>query len=161
MAPEVLDADGGSHIFQMDPKDFEISTGLDQIVCARVTEKGPLRWYSSCCNTPLGNSFPSGKKPFFVGVFPIAIGHVGTSDEFASLVGPARGYAFPKEKATFGAKLKLWRMLLRVIRKILVWRFSSGGSDTSFFASTTAGSAKKLTLISAEQVKKIQVKAGI
>ena len=83
---DMLDAEGGSNIVQMDPAKFEITSGMEHVVCMRVTKGGPLRWYTSCCNTPLGNTFPRGGLPF-IGFLPICLGIKGTSDELVQLGG--------------------------------------------------------------------------
>ncbi len=62
-ADDVLDAHGGTEIFQISPRCLEIIGGRENIACLRMTEKGALRWYASCCNTPLANTAPSAALP--------------------------------------------------------------------------------------------------
>ena len=38
------------------PKFMTMTQGADRLTFLRMTEKGPLRWYASCCNTPIGNT---------------------------------------------------------------------------------------------------------
>ena len=60
----LLDANGGTGIFQMSPAHLRITHGLDRLACVRITPKGPLRWYTDCCRTPIGNTPPTRQAPF-------------------------------------------------------------------------------------------------
>ena len=62
--PAIMDKNGGTEIIQMSPSRIKIIAGNEQIKCLRLTEKGLLRWYADCCNTPLGNTIPNYKISF-------------------------------------------------------------------------------------------------
>src|SRR5690606_24743158 len=49
---------------QTSPALVEIRAGADRLACMRLTPKGLLRWYASCCRTPLGNTLTTGTIPF-------------------------------------------------------------------------------------------------
>lgn len=51
-----LDPSGGSALFQVDPKDVDITQGIENLRYMKITEKGPLRWYTTCCNSPMANT---------------------------------------------------------------------------------------------------------
>ncbi|HLU69010.1 MAG TPA: DUF6151 family protein [Kofleriaceae bacterium] len=74
--PEVLDAHGGSDLWQTRPAMVRIA-GMEQVACMRLSDKGMLRWYASCCRTPIANTHPSARLPF-VGL------HTGFLDPGAS-----------------------------------------------------------------------------
>lgn len=61
--PDVLDAAGGTDIFQMPPGRVRLTEGVDALRCVRLANKGVLRWYAGCCRTPLGNSASSPRFP--------------------------------------------------------------------------------------------------
>jgi hypothetical protein len=61
---DVLDAQGGSEIFQITPAQLRISSGAEQLRCMRLSEKGLLRWYTGCCKTPIANTMASARVPF-------------------------------------------------------------------------------------------------
>ncbi len=63
-AGDIIDPAGGSDLLQMAPDAFEITQGKDQLAWTKVTEKGPVRWYTTCCNTPVANTLGSPKVPF-------------------------------------------------------------------------------------------------
>jgi hypothetical protein len=61
--PGIMDAHGGTDIFQVPPAKVQITQGLDAVECMRLTDKGLLRWYAGCCRTPIGNTL-SVRVPF-------------------------------------------------------------------------------------------------
>lgn len=63
----IVDAKGGTDLFQMTPSQLRIAEGAEQIRCLRLSPKGLLRWYAGCCRTPIGNTAGSAELPF-VGV---------------------------------------------------------------------------------------------
>jgi Family of unknown function (DUF6151) len=63
-ADAVLDQRGGSEIIQVPPKNLTFSQGFEALACMRLTEKGLLRWYAACCNTPIGNTLMTPKISF-------------------------------------------------------------------------------------------------
>lgn len=64
---DILDERGGTQIVQTLPKYVHFTEGLEHLACMRLTEKGLLRWYTTCCNTPIGNT-PPNMKMSFVGI---------------------------------------------------------------------------------------------
>lgn len=61
---EILDPQGGTEIVQMLPKHLSFDQGGEYLGCMRLTEAGLLRWYTTCCNTPIGNTLPSHRMSF-------------------------------------------------------------------------------------------------
>lgn len=57
--PELLDEQGGSDLLQTAPHLVEIVEGKHKLRVMRLTARGPFRWYSSCCGTPVCNTVPS------------------------------------------------------------------------------------------------------
>jgi hypothetical protein len=89
-AQDVLDAHGGTEIFQTSAARLAITAGADRLACMRLTPKGLLRWYAACCRTPIGNTLATRQVPF-IGLV------VGSIDDAArdEVLGPirARGHA--------------------------------------------------------------------
>ena len=48
--PDVLDAAGGTDIFQMPPGRLQFTAGADTLRCLCFSEK-VFRWYADCCNS--------------------------------------------------------------------------------------------------------------
>lgn len=72
----MLDAEGGTAILQIPPAHITIERGAEELACLRLTEKGLLRWYSRCCQTPIGNTMGSW-NPSFVGLIHTCLGGAG------------------------------------------------------------------------------------
>src|SRR5690349_22143392 len=60
-AEQVLDQHGGSEIFQVLPKNLTFTQGIESLASLRLTDKGLIRWYASCCRTPIGNTLATPK----------------------------------------------------------------------------------------------------
>ena len=53
--PDVLDAAGGTEIFQMPTGRVRLTAGTDAVRCLHFSKK-VFRWYTDCCRTPIGNT---------------------------------------------------------------------------------------------------------
>ena len=62
--PEVLDASGGVDIVATAPAAVRFTSGSEHVACMSLSPKGLLRWYASCCGTPLGNTPRDPKVPY-------------------------------------------------------------------------------------------------
>ena len=63
----VLDAMGGTDVVATLQKNVTFSGGLNSLACMSLSSGGMLRWYASCCNTPIGNT-PRNFKVSHVGL---------------------------------------------------------------------------------------------
>jgi len=62
---EVLDDAGGTQVVATLPGHVHFEPdGLDALACMSLTERGILRWYASCCNTPIGNTSRNARVPY-------------------------------------------------------------------------------------------------
>jgi hypothetical protein len=84
---EILDANGGTDIFQMTPSQVTFSAGQENIACMRLSPKGLMRWYAKCCNTPVANTLASAKIPF-VGVPQPFMDHQSDGAPREEVLGP-------------------------------------------------------------------------
>lgn len=85
---DVLDAHGGTDIWQTTPSRLKLSDGLEHLRCMRLSDKGMLRFYTACCSTPVGNTMSSAKVPF-VGVVHAMMDHRAHGRD--EVLGPAVG----------------------------------------------------------------------
>jgi hypothetical protein len=60
--PDVLDACGGTDIFQIAAGRVTLAAGVDALRCLSSSGK-VLRWYAECCRTPLANTAASARFP--------------------------------------------------------------------------------------------------
>ena len=65
--PGVVDEDGGTEVVASLPGQVHLVAGLEALACLSLSERGLLRWYASCCNTPVGNTPRDPRMPY-VGV---------------------------------------------------------------------------------------------
>lgn len=63
-AGDLLDAAGGTELFQTLPQSLTFQTGSEQLRCLQLTPNGVLRWYTACCRTPIANTPGSPRTPF-------------------------------------------------------------------------------------------------
>ena len=88
-AERVLDAHGGTSLYQTRCARMRIDTGRDQLACVHLTDKPTLRWYASCCGMPLFNTYANGKLPYIT--TQLAACDPAMRDHLA---GPPRGHLF-------------------------------------------------------------------
>ncbi len=134
-AADTLDPYGGTDIYQMSQSQLAISQGLDNLQSMRLTPNGLLRWYTRCCNTPIGNTL-NAKMPF-VGVIHTFMDIPGVD----RTLGPVRAYVqtqhamcspdYPRHSKKFPLGITA-----RIIRKMLMWKIQGKQKPSVFF---TAG----------------------
>lgn len=129
---EILDARGGCENIQTVPKYVRFDTGAEHLACMRLSEKGLLRWYTACCNTPIGNTLPTCKLPFIALARPCLEAADPTVEQS---FGPVRSSVFtsgargePKPKP-FGAIGAIFWILGNTTRR----RFTGDFSPNPFF----------------------------
>jgi hypothetical protein len=64
VADSVLDEHGGTEVLHISPARVTFTHGHTEIECLRLSTRGIFRWYSACCNTPIGNTLPTSRLPF-------------------------------------------------------------------------------------------------
>jgi hypothetical protein len=129
---EVLDEHGGTEIIAARPRSLRFTAGQDRIACMSLSEKGPLRWYASCCRTPIGNTARS-RKIAYLGLPRSCLAAPDASVNEA--LGPlkialntesARGKVRPTPLATFLG-------VLTIMRNVLGARVNGKYRDNPFF----------------------------
>lgn len=131
---EILDEHGGTDIFQLPPSEIEITVGLEQIRCIKLSSKGTYRWYTACCKTPVGNTM--GPKFPFVGVIHNFMDAIDR-DQVLGLprarvqAQHAKG-SLPEGQAASGFPVGI---TLRIMSRMLGWKLKGKGSPTPFFDS--------------------------
>lgn len=137
---EILDEIGGTSIIQTIPANVLFTEGTENLACIRLTANGLLRWYTTCCNTPIGNTPPT-LNPSFIGLIHNCL----TSDQtpLDRAFGPIRMYVHTKSTILRGIgstngenKPKSTGVVLgtlRVIGMILKARFDGRYKQTPFF----------------------------
>ena len=101
---------GGTRILQTRPDHVEFVEGFEYLKVLRLGPNGLMRWYASCCDTPIGATLASGKIPF-LGIT------AGTAANVDAL-GRVEGLGFTKEAIGAPADLKD-RGLPNIMRKFI------------------------------------------
>jgi hypothetical protein len=129
---EILDAHGGTEIVQMSQGNVAFTAGVDKIAAIRLTDKGLVRWYASCCRTPLGNTMATSGMPF-IGVVRVVI-----DAPPAPVLGPIRGRGFAKRAK--GGRAAVPKdglpdavMVLRMVAKLIGWRLRGDHKRSALF----------------------------
>lgn len=130
---EVLDANGGTDIYQLAPSQVEFTKGTEYIQGMRHTDKGPHRWYASCCNTLIGNT--AGINLPFIGLIHTIFDDHEQAQQY---LGPVRARVH-----TDGANGDLppsqdkltpqWAYVGKFIFKLLSWKVSGKGKPAPFY----------------------------
>jgi hypothetical protein len=55
---------GGAEFVAAQAQHVSFISGVEQLACLSLTEKGLLRWYARCCNTPICNTARHWKVPY-------------------------------------------------------------------------------------------------
>ncbi|MFN7131003.1 MAG: DUF6151 family protein [Myxococcales bacterium] len=79
---DILDAFGGTDIWQTFPARVELRLGREHLRCLRLSDRGMYRWYAGCCRTPIGNSLASPGLPF-IGLVHAIMAHEEVSRDAA------------------------------------------------------------------------------
>jgi len=133
---DVLDAHGGSEIVQMSQGNVSFTAGADKVAAIRLTDKGLVRWYASCCRTPIGNTLTTSALPF-IGVVRVFI------DAAPAMLGPIRGRGFAKSAKGGAAAvprdgLPDAVMVARVLFKLIGWRLRGAHKRSALFDAATS-----------------------
>jgi len=131
---DVLDANGGSAIYQITPSRMAVSQGADHLACIRLTPKGPLRWHTTCCRSPVGNTGGSRKLPF-VGLLETNL-HSDDGRDLREIIGASRGGVFTKEAVGYfggGRKGSIPTMIALYLARMMIARITGAHKKTPFF----------------------------
>lgn len=130
---ETLDDFGGTDIYQTSQSQLDITQGAEYLACLRLTPKGITRWYTRCCNTPVGNTL-NGKMPF-IGIIHTFIEH---DDNSMAKLGPVSAYvqtqhatktpSYPQHHAKFPLGVTL-----KILSKIVMWKLKGMGQPSVFY----------------------------
>jgi len=131
-ADEILDEMGGSDVVATLPQHVTFTQGIEALTCMSLSDKGMLRWYASCCNTPIGNTSRDFKVSH-VGLLHNCLRDPSTSLD--SAFGPVRmrvgmksAKGTPKAMAA-STTISILRFMARLIRA----RLDGSYRKTSFF----------------------------
>lgn len=85
----VLDANGGTEVIQTWPARIALDD-VGPLRACRLSERGLLRWYAGCCNTPVANGFAGRPRLPFVGLHARFVDPARAAD-LDAIFGPPAG----------------------------------------------------------------------
>jgi hypothetical protein len=135
-AGEILDSNGGTDVVQTRAANVVFTEGREALACMRLTPNGLLRWHSTCCNTPVGNTLANSKISF-VGLVHNCL--EGSGPTLEASFGPVQAHV-NTQSAKGGVKsspLALVKMVLRFIAMVGGARIDGSYKRSPFFAADT------------------------
>ena len=132
----ILDDWGGTEIYQTAPWHINIHKGIENIQCLRLTPKGLYRWYTGCCNTPVGNTL-NAKFPFIGLIHSFIV----IDDLSKSALGPVKGYyKTASVRGNLPASIQNKGMpvgtTIAVFWRLLKWKLTGSNKSNLFFDET-------------------------
>lgn len=125
---ENMNSQGGTEIVAILPAAVHFTAGVDKLACMSLSDKGLLRWYASCCRTPIGNT-PRDWKTSYVGLVKACLPNLDESfgpTTIAFNTKSARGEVKATSFATFLG-------VIRIMRKIIGARLGGRYKENPFF----------------------------
>lgn len=150
-AAGVLDGSGGSAIVQVPASNLEFTAGAENLACLRLTDQGMLRWYSACCQTPIGNT-PADRRMAFVGLILTDLN--GDPQTLDACFGPVTMRVCVNSATTVDkpAASGLLSGVGKVLAIIIRGRISGAYRRSPFFRPESGAPIAKPTVLSATEI---------
>ena len=147
---DILDDIGGTDIVQTQPKNVSFTAGTEKLACMKLTGNGLLRWYTTCCNTPIGNT-PANFKMSFVGLIHNCL--ASTDQSLGSAFGPVRARVHTQAAKTDPKpkQIGLVSAVLRIMGMILKSRINGDYRQTPFFAADSGQPVAKPKVLNSQE----------
>jgi hypothetical protein len=156
---DILDEKGGTGVVATQPEHVRFTEGAEHLACVSLSANGLLRWYASCCNTPIGNTVRDYRVSF------VTLVHTCLEKPPGSLEGSfgpvrmrvntagAKGEVASTPIATVLSVLGLMASMLRA-------RFSGSYTRTPFFDPSTGAAVVPIKVLTAEERSRAMALAG-
>jgi hypothetical protein len=133
---DILDAKGGTDVVQTVPARVTFTEGQHVLACMRLTEKGLVRWYAKCCNTPIGNTLADFRISF-IGLIHTCLQN--PDRPLDSSFGPVRMWSFTKGAKGFveSRPAAMTAGILRFTAMVMRARINGEYRRTPFFSAGT------------------------
>lgn len=86
---------GGTDLYQSRCAKMRLSKGAEKLACFHLTDKPTLRWFASCCRTPMFNSYANGRLPYITTLMANC-----DQSQVEAAIGPVIGHLFLPESAS-------------------------------------------------------------
>jgi len=131
---KVLDANGGTDVVASLQAYVRFTDGIGQLACLSLTGRGLLRWYASCCNTPIANT-PRDPRISYVGIIHTALGR--DEGRLDATFGPPRlaTNVDSARDAVASNHIRTLTATLRIIARVAQARLNGSWRRSPFFGS--------------------------
>jgi hypothetical protein len=135
-AGDILDSQGGTDVIQTLPARVIFTAGKDMLACMRLSNNGLMRWYTTCCKTPIGNTLPNFRFAF-VGLIHSCLDNAAAPLDGS--FGPVRMWVNTKSaKADAAPKtIGVTSGIVRLLAMIARARINGSYKRTAFFSADT------------------------
>ncbi len=147
-AARTLDSLGGTEVVATLQQHVGFTRGRDSLACLSLSERGLLRWYARCCNTPIAN-ITRDPKLSYVGIVHTFLGDSAARDR---AFGPARlsvntRYAKGELRSS---SLGMLVSTARILGPVLRARVSGSWRRSPFFEAGTSRPAVPVRVVNPE-----------
>jgi len=149
----ILDAHGGSDVIATMQQNVTFHQGIDSLACISLTENGLLRWHTSCCRTPIGNT-PRTRQGSFIGLLHNCLENGACTIDFS--FGTVRMHVYTKHakgkvaSRRFSALASSIRFLVAVVKT----RIGGSYKRSPFFSAESGDPIVAPTVLSAVELEK-------
>jgi hypothetical protein len=145
----VADRDGGTEVVAMLPRHVHFTAGLELLACLSLSERGLLRWYASCCSTPIGNT-PRDLKIPYAGMVHSCL---DTGSKIESSFGRRRVAVNTKSarNAIPSTPIATTLAVLRLMTSSLGVRLTGSYRDNPFFVPDTGAPIRPIHVLTSDE----------
>lgn len=130
-------------LLQIAPEAIKIAQGAEYLRPMRLSSRGILRWYASCCNTPIANTLGKPGLPFA----GIRTALFSDPDHF----GRVRVQAFVPQAGKPPRTKSALPMVMALFKRMGASRLSGSWRDTPFFDVDTGKPVAEIKVLSKEE----------
>lgn len=157
---DILDDAGGSEIVQLSSARLRIDAGVQHLACIRLTGRGLVRWYASCCDTPVGNTLPGGFLPF-VGLLHSCLDLPREEPARSEAIGPVLARVHGRDAVGDLSDLEVHprapaTYVLRLLRMLIAARLRGDHKRSPFFDTTTSAPRATPRVLSASELARLK-----
>ncbi len=153
-AGEILDAQGGTEVIATPSANVIFTEGHAALACMRLSERGLMRWYTTCCNTPVGNTLANYRVSFITLIHSCLDANGKSLD---GVFGPVRMRVGTKnakgavKSSAFGAI----SVILRLVAMLAGARLTGSYKRTPFFSGRTGAPVVTPKVLSRSEREKL------
>lgn len=146
-ADDVSDSAGGTEVVATLPARVRITCGFDRLACLSLSPNGLLRWYASCCTTPIANT-PRNPKVPYVGLMHTCL--AGDDGSRAKSFGPVnvRVNTGSARHPVRGTPMRTFGAVARLAASAAYARLSGSWRRNPFFLKGTATPVRDVRVLS-------------